>query len=137
MSLLCMLFSVAFCQIQISPFWLSKLAAKYPLSWGTPHEALWSKHCSCGTPAHGFLLPATGPLHKPYHPPGKFSINLFLCSISPSICVHFSFLSNSEALFILDRLFFLQLWPLLYSVVPFSSCLFSVDDSEDVLCKRS
>lgn len=107
MSLLCMLLSVAFCQIQISPFWLSKLAAKYPLSWGTPHEALWSKHCSCGIPAHGLLLPATGPLHKSYHPSGKFYINLFLVlHFSLDLC-HFSCLSNSEALFILEGLCFL------------------------------
>lgn len=76
MSLLCMLFSVAFCQIQISPFWLSE-----PLSYGIPHEALWSVctgYCSCGIPVHVLLLLATGSLHMPYHPPGKFCISLFL-----------------------------------------------------------
>lgn len=82
MSLLCMLFSVAFCQIQISPSWLSKLSAKCPLSEGFHYGPLQNicPKVLLRCPVAVSLLPATGPLHMPDHRPGKF-ISLFLTSL--------------------------------------------------------
>lgn len=75
-----MLFSVAFCQIQISPFWLSRLSAKCPLSEDFHREPLWNvcPKVLLKFPVVVLLSPATGPLHMPYHPPGEFVISLFL-----------------------------------------------------------
>lgn len=96
MSLLCMLFSVAFCQIQISPSWLSELSAKCPLSEGFHYGPLWNvcPKVLLSFPVAVLLLPATGPLHMPDHAPGKF-ISLFLVSLFfLDVCL-FCF-SNSE-----------------------------------------
>ena len=119
MSLLCMLFSVAFCQIQISPSWLSKLSAKCPLSEGFHYGPLQNicPKVLLRCPVAVSLLPATGPLHMPDHQPGKF-ISLFLTSLF-FLDVRLFCFSNCETPFSLE------LTPV-YASFPNSNCSFTV-----------
>lgn len=61
------MFSVAFCHIQISPFWLLGLSVKCPLSWGS----LCAFMESCPVVLLSvvqlclLLFPAAGPWHQP------------------------------------------------------------------------
>jgi hypothetical protein len=87
MSLLGTMFSVAFCHIQISPFWLSGLSAKCPLSRGSRWAFMGSCPILCDS-LRSLSFPAARPLHQPCYPPGRFFNNS--CYFSSPTHVHSS-----------------------------------------------